>query len=195
MTTYCLLGSLLATFTLNTQIIMRKKIYTITKRNENPVLGFLIRKTTILVVLFYSIIGSLHAQHAEHDHDTIKVLPSNDFSVAIISSNQSQLQFELVYKQSDTITPLFLELSVVGFLFTDECILQQSINNINVFSNIEKIWGPSFVSLGIGVMPPNGRYVTNLAILNGLATGSYIKVRVFGSQNGQDILWSGIVKY
>ncbi len=174
---------------------MRKKIYTITETFRNQFLEFCKRKTSFYIVVFFGLISSLEAQTQEHDHDTVRVLSFNDFSIAILSSDQNQLQFELIYKKNDTIQPLFIELSAGGFLFNEECVLQQSINNVNVNSNIEKIWGPSFVSLGIGTLPPNGRFVTSLAILNGLATGSYIKVRVFGSINGQDILWSGIVKH
>ncbi len=169
-----------------------KKIYTTTQKYERGILNLCFRKATTNLVVIFGLIGSLSAQ--EHDHDSLRIMNRNDFAVSIVSSSNNQLQFEKLNKQIDSITPLFIELSAGGFLFSDDCILHQSINNVNVESNIEKIWGPEFVSLGLGYFPPNGRFVTDLAILNGLATGSYIKVRIYGSINGHDILWSGIVK-
>lgn len=151
-----------------------------------------------LLISFFLIITSSFAQHPgdvnDHHGDTLRVLPKGDISVNIVSATSSLLQLELVYKNSDSITPVFVEFSANGFRFNANCILRQQINNINVEKNIEKIWGPEFVSLGIGSLPPQGRYLMNLALLNGIPGGSSIKVRVFGSVTGQNVLWSGTVK-
>lgn len=172
---------------------MKKKTYQLVQRLKAQIRDFCLRKTTFYFVLFFGLTSALSAQVHDHD-DSVRILNKMDFSVAIVSSNNQQLQFQVVSNIGDSITPLFVELSAGGFQFTDECILVQSINNLNVYSNIEKIWGPDFVSVGVGVLPPGGRYLSNLAILNGLATGAYIRVRIYGSINGQDILWTGIAK-
>jgi|GEM_PF-6392325 len=172
---------------------MKKNIYHLVQVLKARFREFCLRKTAFYFVLFFGLSTSLSAQLHEHD-DSVRMLGKNDFTVAIVSSNNQQLQFQAISNIGDSITPLFVELSAGGFQFSDECILFQSINNLNLYNNIEKIWGPDFVSVGVGVLPPGGRYVSNLAILNGLATGAYIRVRIYGSINGQDILWTGIAK-
>lgn len=172
-----------------------KKVYTITQHCKNK---FRDSGGIKAAFLFFAFIGmtALHAQTEGHDHDgdTLRILPGNNFSVSILNSAGNQLQLELQNKNTDSITPVFVEFSANGFRFSQDCILYQQINNVSVERNIEKIWGPEFVSLGVGSLPPLGKYVMNLALLNGIPSGSSIKVRVFGSVTGQNVLWSGVVK-
>lgn len=173
---------------------MKRENYTTTQNIKIGQFGFSFFKAALLFAVFFVISNGIQAQSNDHD-DTMIVLKSNDFSLNIKSSNSTQMQFELVSTLGDTIQPMFMELSANGFEFSNDCILQQSINNDQVNKNIEKIWGPAFVSLGIGVLPPYGQYLSNLGIVNGLATGSKIKVKVFGTLNGQNFVWDGVVKY
>ncbi|MEZ4804447.1 MAG: hypothetical protein R2852_02890 [Bacteroidia bacterium] len=173
---------------------MRKNIYTITSSGEGNFIGFCLRKATSFLVVSLSMVGSLLGQVHDHDLDTLKVLSESDFDVTILNSPNNQLQLEFLYKLNDSITPIFFEVAAKGFQFTPSCILNQSINNVNVESNIEKVWGPQFVSLGVGNLPPNGRFVANLALLNELPPGSSMRVRIYGEVDGQDILWSKIIK-
>ena len=172
---------------------MKKKIYSTKEKRKIGVIDFCSIKGLLLFAVFFAIFGTAQAQSNDHD-DSMIVLNRNDFSLNIKSSSLNLLQLELVSTLGDTIQPLFVELVANGFEFSNDCIIQQSINNYNVVSNIEKIWGPAFVALGIGVLPPYGHYQTDLAIVNGMATGSYIRVKIFGTLNGQSFVWDGSVK-
>ena len=172
---------------------MKKEIYQTPETKRTGIFDLFNLKSTLLFAVFLVITSALQAQSNDHD-DSMVVLNPTDFSLVIKSSSLNLLQLELVSTLGDTIQPLFVELSASGFEFSNDCILQQSINNNNVVSNIEKIWGPTFVSLGVGVIPPFGHYLSDLAIVNGMASGSYIRVKVFGSFNGQNFVWDGSVK-
>jgi hypothetical protein len=172
---------------------MKKKNYSTKENRKIGVIDFCQIKALLLFAVFFAITVGAQAQSHDHD-DTMIVLNRNDFSLTIKSSSLNLLQLEIVSSLGDTIQPLFVEFSASGFEFSNDCIIQQSINSSNVVSNIEKIWGPAFVALGIGVLPPFGNYQSDLAIVNGMATGSYIRVKIFGTLNGQDFVWDGSVK-
>lgn len=172
---------------------MKKKIYSTKEKRKIGVIDFCTVKALLLFAVFFVIFGTAQAQSNDHD-DSMIVLNRNDFSLNIKSSSLNLLQLELVSSLGDTIQPLFVELVASGFEFSNDCILHQSINNYNVVSNIEKIWGPAFVALGVGVLPPYGHYISDLAIVNGMATGSYIRIKVIGTLNGQNFVWDGAVK-
>ena len=172
---------------------MKKKIYSTKEKRKIGAIDFCSVKALLLFAVFFAIFGAAPAQSNDHD-DSMIVLNRNDFSLNIKSSSLNLLQLELVSSLGDTIQPLFVELVASGFEFGNDCILHQSINNYNVVSNIEKIWGPAFVALGVGILPPYGHYISDLAIVNGMASGSYIRVKIFGTLNGQNFVWDGSIK-
>jgi hypothetical protein len=152
------------------------------------------RKRVFLVMLLLGMMGTSFAQSHEHEEDdTLMALGKNDFSVSLLQNNASQFQIQIKNNLLDTLQPFFIEMHAIGFNFTDDCILQQSINNLNLETNLEKLWGPQYISLGIGVVPPNGTYNTTLATSSN-SSDAMIKVRLFGSINGHHFIWVGYIK-
>lgn len=138
--------------------------------------------------------GTSFAQSHEHEEDdTLIAMGKNDFSVSLLQNNASQFQIQIKNNLLDTLQPFFIEMHAIGFNFTDDCILQQSINNLNLETNIEKLWGPQYISLGIGNVPPGGAYNTTLAT-SSTSSDALIKVRLFGSINGHHFIWVGYIK-
>ncbi len=157
---------------------------------------FIIKKASVLLVLFLSIICTSKAQVQEHAHeDSLVVLNRDAFSVSILHSTDSMFWLEILNNSIDSITPFFVEFSINGFLFTQNCILEQSINNLRVENNIERIYGPQFVALGVGNIPPLGNYKTKLGTFNrNTAANASIQVRIFGMINGHNVIWNGNLK-
>ena len=154
-----------------------------------PDVNFIIKKTSFLLVLFLSILCTSKAQDHE---DTLVVLDRNAFSINILQTSDSMLQLEVLNNQIDSITPFFIEFSINGFLFTQNCILHQSINNLVVENNIERIYGPQFVALGVMQIPPLGNYKTTLGTFNRTNhASSSIQIRIFGMINGHNVIWNG----
>ncbi|MCC6818343.1 MAG: hypothetical protein IT245_05595 [Bacteroidia bacterium] len=164
---------------------------------NSKALGWIIRvgltkRAGILCLLTLVIMN--HGIAQSHDHeDTLVALPKNAFSINLLQNTGTQFKFEIVNNNLDTIEPFFVEIFAIGFNFTEECILQQSINNNNLETNLEKLWGPQFISLGVGTIPPSGHYATTLGTLSN-SQGSMIKIRVFGTINGQNVIWVGYLK-
>jgi hypothetical protein len=156
--------------------------------------GSIIKKTSLALVLFLSILCNADAQDHHHD-DSLVILEKRAFIVNILTSSDSSFQLEVLNNQFDSITPFFIEFSINGFLFTQDCILEQRLNNLPIEQNIEKIFGPQFVALGIGQIPPMGNYRTTLATFNkNKATPSSIQVRIFGMVKGHNVIWNGHLK-
>lgn len=151
-------------------------------------------RAALLLVLFSGIAPVVSAQEThEHDDDTLIALNRHDFTVSISNNNAVGFQLNITNNTVDTLTPFFTELHSIGFTFGNECILQQSINNLNLETNIEKLWGPQFVSTGISAIPPGGTYSMVLST-SSAGTEAMLKVRLFGSINGQNFIWVGFVK-
>ncbi len=150
------------------------------------------RKVGILSLLLLVSMSKGIAQSHDHE-DTLIALPAGAFSINMLQNTGTQFKFEVVNNNVDTIKPFFIEIFAIGFDFTEQCILQQSINNINLETNLEKLWGPQFISLGIGTLPPTGHYATTLGVAYN-APGSMIKIRLFGTINGQNVIWVGYLK-
>jgi len=170
------------------------------RQTNNPITGISLRKEVIscaqkmalLALMVWGLSGELKAQ--SHDsEDTLIALPADAFSLTLVQNLNNQFTFEIKNNGVDTITPFFVELFPVGFDFTDQCILQQKINNINLDANIEKLWGPQFVSLGVGNLPPSGSYATTIGTETNLPN-TYVKVRLFGTVNDHNIIWVGYLK-
>lgn len=154
--------------------------------------GYYARKTTLFVVLFLGTMGLTFAQSHDHE-DTVVALEKGAFTISVLQNSPTQFNLQLVSNKADTLQPFFIEMIPIGFDFTDECILSQSLNNQRLETNIEKLWGPQFVSLGVGIIPPGGRYLATLATQM-VTKEAMIKVRVFGTINGQNFIWVGYVK-
>lgn len=149
-------------------------------------------KAGLLALLLLGMMSGAFAQ--SHDsEDTLKALPANAFSLSLLQNTGSQFKIEISNNTGDTIHPFFVELFAIGFDFSQDCILQQSINNINLETNIEKLWGPQFISLGVGDLPPSGKFVSTLGIVTN-DPGSMMKVRLFGTVNHQNVIWVGYLK-
>jgi hypothetical protein len=150
------------------------------------------KKAGLLAFLLLGMLSSTWAQSHDSD-DTLIALPKNAFNVILLQNTGSQFKFEISNNGTDSIHPFFIELFAIGFDFSQDCILQQSINNINLETNIEKLWGPQFVSIGVGNLPPSGKYATTLGTVSS-SPGAMMKVRLFGTVNNQNVIWVGYLK-
>ncbi len=154
-----------------------------------PDVCFIIKKASFLLVLFLSILCTSKAQ--DHD-DTLVVLDKNAFIISILETSDSMFMLEILNNQIDSITPFFVEFSINGFHFTQNCILRQSINDLVVENNIERVYGPQFVALGVMHLPPLGNYTTRLGTFNRTnGASATIQVRIFGMINGHNVIWNG----
>lgn len=171
------------------------------RKTDNKMMAFIYalrngshaRKTILMMVFFLGAIGTTSAQSHEHD-DSLIILQRGDFTLTSIQSGPNQFNLQVRFNRADTLKPFFIELYPVGFDFTDNCIIHQSLNNQSLETNIEKLWGPQFVSLGIGNLPPGTSYTTTLGTALGTNGESMIRVRIYGTLNGHNFLWSGFIK-
>lgn len=171
---------------------MRQTDYSTTKAFGIPFPSGITKKVGALCLLLLAFSSKGIAQSHDHE-DTLIALPANAFSINMLQSTSSQIKFEIVNNGVDTIQPFFVEIFAIGMGFTEDCILQQTLNNLNLESNLEKLWGSEFISLGIGTVPPSGHYATTLGVLSS-SQGAMIKIRVFGTVNGQNVTWTGFLK-
>lgn len=156
-----------------------------------PDVNFVIKKASLLLVVLLSILCTSKAQDHGHD-DSLVILDKNAFSVNLLEATDSMFQLEIFNNQIDSITPFFIEFSINGFLFTQNCILEQSINNLVVENNIEKVYGPQFVALGLMHIPPLANFRTKLGTFHRVVgTPATIQVRIFGMINGHNVIWNG----
>ncbi len=110
----------------------------------------------------------------------------------MLESSDSLFQLEILSNQIDSITPFFVEFSINGFLFTHNCIYRQSINDLAVESNIERVFGPQFVALGVSNIPPMGNFRTTLRTMRKAGANlPNIQIRIFGMINGHNVIWNG----
>lgn len=171
---------------------MRETDYSNSKPHGTKCLLVLTKKAGLLCLLILGIISEGIAQDHEQE-DTLVALPSNAFSINMLQKTGTQFTFEIVNYNLDTIKPFFIEVFAIGFNFSEECILQQSINSINLDTNLEKLWGPQFISLGIGILPPSGHYSTTLGTESNTQE-KLVKIRIFGTMNGKNVIWVGYLK-
>lgn len=171
---------------------MRKTDYSNSKPHGTKSLLGLTKKAGLLCLLILAITSEGLAQNHDQE-DTLVALPSNAFSIKLLQNSGSQFTFEIVNNNLDTLEPFFVEIFAIGFNFTDECILQQSLDNVTLESNLEKLWGPQFISLGVGSLPPAGHYSTTLGTLSN-TQDKLIKIRIFGTINGKNVIWVGYLK-
>lgn len=174
---------------------MEAKFTFTTGKRAYTKLSFLTKKASFLAILFFSIMLSTKGQTTATHEDTLIVLDKNIFSLSFLEASDTMLQLEVMNNGRDTIKPFFMELSCVGFNLTPECILRQTLNSSIVDKNIEKIFGPQFVGLGINAVPPFSSYTTSLGTMRGKMVGSYIKVMIYGTVNGRQVLWTGNIKH
>lgn len=158
-------------------------------------LSFLTKKASFLAILFFSILLSTKAQNTAIHEDTLIVLDKGTFSLSFLETSDTMIQLEVMNNGRDTIKPFFIEMSCVGFNLTPECIKRQTLNTSVVEKNIEKIFGPQFVGLGINSVPPFSSYVTSIGTLPGKMGDSYISVRIYGTVNGRQVLWTGYIRH
>lgn len=190
----CFSGKCPSIYTQNTQNAMKKNFYYLKNTLKKGFQEFCLRKTVFYIVVLFGMVNICPAQDADHDHDTIRIMNRNDFSAGVVPSMNQSMILQISSNIPDSLAPAFIELSVNGFLFTANCIQEQKLNNVSLVSNIEKIWGPEFISLGMGALPPGGTYTANFGLLNEVPTGSIIRIRIFGSVKGQDILWTSVIR-
>lgn len=151
------------------------------------------RKASLLALLLLGMMSGAFAQSHDSDDDTLVALNKNAFNLTLLQNTPSQFKFEISNNTGDTIHPFFIELFAIGFDFSQDCILNQSINNINLETNIEKLWGPQFISLGVGDLPVMGKFTTTLGTVTN-STSSMMKVRLFGTLNNQNFVWVGYLR-
>lgn len=171
------------------------------RQTNQTITGFLLidrigscaKTAGLLALMIFGMMGTSYAQGHDHE-DTLIALPKNAFSLALLQNTATQFKLEITNNSGDTIHPFFFELFAIGFDMTDDCILQQSVNNLNLDTNIEKLWGPQFVSLGIGALFPSEKYATTFGTTASQNSESMIKVRIFGTVNGQNVIWVGFLK-
>jgi hypothetical protein len=172
---------------------MRQTNTTITGQiPKNSVFGSA-RKASLLAVLLLGMISGAFAQSHDSENDTLIALNRNAFNLTLLQNTQSQFSFEITNNTGDSIKPFFIELFATGFDFSQDCIINQSINNIHLETNIEKLWGPQFISLGVGDLPVSGKFATTLGTVTN-STGALMKVRLFGTINNKNVVWVGFLK-
>lgn len=152
-----------------------------------------LKKLALAVLLFFSLTSISKAQN-QHDlklhDDSFVFLDKSAFSVSINHGVDGKLNFELINNQASEITPFFYEVYLKGYNF-DESKLEQSMNNMTFNENIERVFGPQFMGLGLNALPAFGRYKTTFTTADTVNETPSIQIRISGRMNGYKIFWSG----
>lgn len=144
-------------------------------------------------LLLFCIVFTSNQLFAQHHEDTLIALPKNAFSINLLQNTETQFQLEIVNNTTDTLSPLFIEINVAGFEFTEHCILNQQINTTDSIQNIEQLLGSQFISLGIDSLTPSTKYRITLLTISKKET-STLNIRLFGSNRNQHLIWNGLIK-
>ncbi len=150
-----------------------------------------LKKAVLSLMLICSVFSVSKAQ--SHEDSTV-VLEKSAFAVTVTHTPDGLLKFELINNQASEITPFFIEAYLKGYVMNGGQV-EQSINNVLFSDNIEHVFGPQFMGLGINSLPAFGNYKTTLTLGDRLNETTSLQIRITGTLNGQKLLWSGVYSF
>jgi len=166
---------------------MKQKITFIESVCKRCFAGSRLKKTVLSVLLFCGVIYTSGAQ--THEDSTV-VLEKSAFTITVEHTPEGLLRVELVNNYGWEFGPFFMETYLTGYTF-NEAHIEQSLNNVLFTNNIEKVFGPQFMGLGINTLPAFGNYKTTFETkgrTDELSSG--ITIRVYGTRDGKQVYWS-----
>lgn len=173
---------------------MRPKITFIESICKRCFAGLRLKKTALTVLLFCGMVYTSFGQTRETHEDSTIVLEKSAFTVNIVQTLDGLLKLELVNNLGWEIGPFFLETYVTGYTL-NESHIEQSLNNILLSENIEKVFGPQFMGLGINALPAFGNYKTTFAISGSTNEAPSLSLRVYGTRDGKPVYWSSTFNF
>lgn len=154
---------------------------------EDIFANLILKKAALAILLICCVFSISKAQ--SHDDSTV-VLEKNAFAVTVNKTPDGLLKFELVNNQASEITPFFIETYLKGYVMNTGNV-EQSMNNVTFTENIEHVYGPQFMGLGVSALPAFGNYKTTLTLGDRTNEPTTIQIRISGTQNGQPVIWFG----